>query len=102
MQSIHFGVTGELGIFASFAARRAVHRQALAQDNIGQNGATNLRQTLSNLNRSTTNFAEDTDALKHNFFFRGFFKRRGFLEACERQTHAGTRTWLQASKPCFA
>jgi phospholipid/cholesterol/gamma-HCH transport system substrate-binding protein len=83
-------------------------KQALAQDSIGQDGATNLRQTLSNLNRSTTNLAEDTEALKHNFFFRGFFKRRGFydldqltrteyLEACERQKNAGTRKWLQAS-----
>jgi phospholipid/cholesterol/gamma-HCH transport system substrate-binding protein len=83
-------------------------KQALAQDNIGQDGATNLRQTLSSLNRSTTNLAEDTEALKHNFLFRGFFKRRGFynldqltrteyLEACERQKIAGTRKWLQAS-----
>jgi phospholipid/cholesterol/gamma-HCH transport system substrate-binding protein len=51
----------------------------MAQDNIGQDGATNLRETLSNLNRSTTNLAEDTEALKHNFFFRGFFKRPGLL-----------------------
>jgi phospholipid/cholesterol/gamma-HCH transport system substrate-binding protein len=83
-------------------------KQALAQDNIGQDGATNLRETLSNLNRSTTNLAEDTEALKHNFFFRGFFKRRGFydldqltrteyVEACDRQKNAGTRKWLQAS-----
>jgi phospholipid/cholesterol/gamma-HCH transport system substrate-binding protein len=83
-------------------------RQALAQDSIGQDGATNRRQTLSNLNRSTTNLAEDTEALRHNFFFRGFFKRRGFyglnqlprteyLEACERRKNARTRKWLQAS-----
>jgi phospholipid/cholesterol/gamma-HCH transport system substrate-binding protein len=75
---------------------------ALAQDNMGQDGATNLRQTLSNLNRSTTNLAEDTEALKHEFFFRGFFKKRGFynlddvtpaeyLKACERQKDMGKR-----------
>jgi phospholipid/cholesterol/gamma-HCH transport system substrate-binding protein len=83
-------------------------KYALAQDNMGQDGATNLRQTLSNLNRGVTNFAEDTEALKHEFFFRGFFKKRGFynldevtpaeyLRACARQKHAGTRKWLQAS-----
>ena len=81
---------------------------ALAQDNMGEDGASNIRQTLSNLNRSTTNIAEDTEALKHNFFFRGFFKKRGFyniddvtpeeyLKACARQKHAGTRMWLQAA-----
>ncbi len=83
-------------------------REALAQDNMGQDGASNLRETLSNLNRSTTNLAEDTEALKHNFFFRSFFKKRGFydldqlspaayVEACEHQKTAGTRKWLQAS-----
>ena len=81
---------------------------ALAQDNMGQDGATNLRQTLSNLNRSTTNLAEDTEALKHEFFFRGFFKKRGFynldevtpaeyLKACERQKDIGKREWLEAA-----
>jgi phospholipid/cholesterol/gamma-HCH transport system substrate-binding protein len=83
-------------------------QQALAQDDIGQDGATNLRETLSGLNRSTTNLAEDTEALKHNFFLRGFFKKRGFysldevtpaeyMKACERQKHAGPRLWLQAA-----
>ena len=81
---------------------------ALAQDNMGQDGATNLRQTLSNMNRSTTNLAEDTEALKHEFFFRGFFKKRGFynldevtpaeyLRACERQKEMGKREWLEAA-----
>jgi phospholipid/cholesterol/gamma-HCH transport system substrate-binding protein len=83
-------------------------KDALAQDTMGEDGASNIRQTLSNLNRSTTNIAEDTEALKHNFFFRGFFKKRGFyniddvtpeeyLKACERQKGVGTRMWLQAA-----
>ncbi len=83
-------------------------KQALAQDSIGQDGAANLRQTLSSLNRSTTNLAEDTEALKHNFFLRGFFKRRGFynldqltrpeyVQALARQKDAGTRVWLPAA-----
>ncbi len=81
---------------------------ALAPDGMGEDGAANIRQTLSSLNRGTTNIAEDTEALKHNFFFRGFFKKRGFynlddvtpaeyLRACKRQKDAGTREWLRAS-----
>ena len=81
---------------------------ALAQDNMGEDAASNLRQTLSSLNRSTTNLAEDTEALKHNFFFRSFFKKRGFydldqvtpvdyIRACDRQKTVGSRRWLQAS-----
>jgi len=80
---------------------------ALARDSIGQDGATNIRETLSNLNRGTANLADDTEALKHEFFFRGFFKKRGFydleqlapddyLKACDRQKACGARTWLDA------
>ncbi len=83
-------------------------QEALAQDNIGQNGAANLRETLSNLNRSTANLADDTEALKHNFLLRGFFKKRGFYgldqinpddyrQACERHAELGQRVWLDAS-----
>jgi phospholipid/cholesterol/gamma-HCH transport system substrate-binding protein len=82
---------------------------ALAQDEMGADGAANIRGTLSNLNRATGNLAEDTEALKHEFFFRGFFKKRGFygleqlapadyLKACEREKACGARTWLEAAK----
>lgn len=81
---------------------------ALGPDNLGEDGATNIRETLSNLNRGTANLAEDTDALKHEFFFRGFFKKRGFydleqlspadyLKACQRQNSCGSRAWLDAA-----
>lgn len=81
---------------------------ALAEDSLGTDGAANIRGTLSNLNRATGNLAEDTEALKHEFFFRGFFKKRGFygldqlapsdyLEACQREKACGSRTWLDAA-----
>jgi phospholipid/cholesterol/gamma-HCH transport system substrate-binding protein len=81
---------------------------ALGPDNMGEDGATNIRETLSNLNRGTANLAEDTEALKHEFFFRGFFKKRGFynleelspaeyLKACQRQNGCGSRAWLDAA-----
>jgi phospholipid/cholesterol/gamma-HCH transport system substrate-binding protein len=82
---------------------------ALAEDEVGADGGANIRGTLSNLNRATGNLAEDTEALKHEFFFRGFFKKRGFygleqlapadyMKACEREKACGARTWLEAAK----
>jgi phospholipid/cholesterol/gamma-HCH transport system substrate-binding protein len=52
--------------------------EALGPDDQGEDAAGNIQQSLSNLNQATGNMAEDTEALKHNFFFRGFFKRRGY------------------------
>jgi phospholipid/cholesterol/gamma-HCH transport system substrate-binding protein len=53
---------------------------AVSPDNVGEDGGSNIRAILSNLNRGTANLAEDTEALKHEFFFRGFFKKRGFYD----------------------
>ena len=83
-------------------------KEALGPDHMGEDGASNIRETLSNLNRGTANLAEDTEALKHEFFFRGFFKKRGFynleqlspadyLKACQRQSACGSRAWLDAA-----
>jgi phospholipid/cholesterol/gamma-HCH transport system substrate-binding protein len=52
--------------------------EVLGPDEQGEDAARNIQQSLSNLNQATGNMAEDTEALKHNFFFRGFFKRRGY------------------------
>src|SRR5277367_614896 len=51
---------------------------AIGQDEHGVDAATNFGQSLSNLNQATENMAEDTEALKHNLFFRGYFKHRGY------------------------
>jgi phospholipid/cholesterol/gamma-HCH transport system substrate-binding protein len=63
------------------ATSRQLHRtvtEALGPDDQGEDAAGNIQQSLSNLNQATGNMAENTEALKHNFFFRGFFKRRGY------------------------
>jgi phospholipid/cholesterol/gamma-HCH transport system substrate-binding protein len=39
-----------------------------------------VRQTLTSANETMANFADNSEALKHNFFFRGFFNRRGFFD----------------------
>ena len=51
---------------------------AFAPDEYGEDAGSNVQQSLTNLNESTGNLADDTEALKHEFFFRGFFKKRGY------------------------
>jgi phospholipid/cholesterol/gamma-HCH transport system substrate-binding protein len=51
---------------------------AFGPDRSGENAGQNIRETLSNVNLATANMADDTEALKHEFFFRGFFKKRGY------------------------
>jgi phospholipid/cholesterol/gamma-HCH transport system substrate-binding protein len=56
----------------------ATLNEALGPDRSGDNAAENIRESLANVNLATANMADDTEALKHEFFFRGFFKKRGF------------------------
>lgn len=51
---------------------------AFAQDQYGQDAGANLQQSLSNITIATGNLSDDTEALKHEFFFKGFFKKRGY------------------------
>ena len=82
--------------------------QAFAPDTNGLTAAQNIQETLSNINTATANMAEDTEALKHNFFFRGFFDRRGYytLASLSPQEYRRSklfgnthnpRAWLQAT-----
>ncbi len=43
-----------------------------------ENTATQVRQTIAQAQQAMSNLAGDTEAIKTNFFFRGFFNRRGF------------------------
>jgi phospholipid/cholesterol/gamma-HCH transport system substrate-binding protein len=95
-------------------ARKAVQqgRQALeslqSKDGPTQGIAADLRETLGHARSTLANLEENTQALKRNFFFRGFFKnrgyydlravspaqyRRGVLEGDKRQA---LRIWLRA------
>jgi phospholipid/cholesterol/gamma-HCH transport system substrate-binding protein len=44
---------------------------------------TEVRQTLTSANETMANFADSSEALKRNFFFRGFFKDRGYYDLDE-------------------
>jgi phospholipid/cholesterol/gamma-HCH transport system substrate-binding protein len=62
-------------------------RQALA-DIRGENGplkgiSADLQQTLAAARDAMSDLAENTEALKRNFFFRGFFNRRGYFDLDE-------------------
>ncbi len=47
----------------------------------GEGGvAENLQQTLAGAKEAMSDLSDDTEALKHNFLFRGYFKRRGFFD----------------------
>jgi phospholipid/cholesterol/gamma-HCH transport system substrate-binding protein len=52
-------------------------------DEQGVSAGTNIRESLSNANATTANMADATEALKHNFFFRGFFRHRGYYNLAD-------------------
>jgi len=47
--------------------------------------ATKLRATVENLQAGTKKFEENMEALKHNFLFRGYFRRKEKREQAEAQ-----------------
>jgi phospholipid/cholesterol/gamma-HCH transport system substrate-binding protein len=46
----------------------------------GDGLAADLRATLTNAREAMSDLSENLEALKHGFFFRGFFKDRGFYD----------------------
>lgn len=67
-----------------------------------------VRQTMASANEAMTDFADNAEALKRSFFFKGFFKKRGFYDINEISVadyKAGEkapgfpqeRTWLHAN-----
>ncbi len=74
-----------------------------------ENAAANLRDTIASARTSMTNLAAVTEALKHNFFLRGFFKRRGYFNLDEMtpaqyrssnflKGHSSERIWLSKNE----
>jgi phospholipid/cholesterol/gamma-HCH transport system substrate-binding protein len=92
---------------ASEGVRRTV-ADLTAPDQQGKTAGTNLREALSSGNEAAGKFSEDTEALKHNFLLRAFFRRRGYYSltgispVVYRKEQIFTsiknlRAWLQAS-----
>jgi phospholipid/cholesterol/gamma-HCH transport system substrate-binding protein len=81
--------------------------QALGPDANGVTAGQNISEALTNVNVATGNMAEDTEALKHNFFFKPYFNHRGYYnlsslsqgEYRRSRLFAGpnnSRVWLRA------
>ena len=51
-------------------------------------GLINDRSVYQHVNQAATNLQEDTEALKHNFLTRGFFKQRGYEDETELKKNA--------------
>src|SRR5260370_14068003 len=82
---------------------------ATEPDEQGVDAGTNVKESLSNANTATGNKADDTEALKHNFFLRGFFPHRGYynLKNISPETYrkdrvfsdpANERAWIPAAE----
>jgi phospholipid/cholesterol/gamma-HCH transport system substrate-binding protein len=90
---------------------RQVHQsldQALGPDINGVTAAQNISESLTNANEATANMSEDTEAIKHSFFFKGFFRHRGYysLSSISPDEYRrnkffanakGLRTWFTAA-----
>lgn len=91
----------------------AEQAKSVVQDFRGENGpmkgiAGNLQQTLASANDAMSDLAESTEALKRNFFFRGFFNKRGYFDlddvsvqqyrqgALETKDRRVVRIWISA------
>lgn len=53
-----------------------------AMENISQ-ATSGLDDTMAEARAGATNFKENMEALKHNFFLKGFFKNRGYEDSSE-------------------
>jgi phospholipid/cholesterol/gamma-HCH transport system substrate-binding protein len=50
-----------------------------------------LNATVDQARAGATSFQENMEALKHNFFLRGFFNKRGYFDSSELSKHAVAR-----------
>src|SRR5258705_11749938 len=48
----------------------------------------NLDEMMQEAHAGATSFQENMEALKHNFFLRGFFKKRGYYDSSELTSNA--------------
>ncbi|MEO5926410.1 MAG: MlaD family protein [Bryobacteraceae bacterium] len=81
----------------------------LAKNEDGKSGAANLTATMASAQVAMTNLADNAEALKHNFLFRGFFNKRGFFNLNELSPSAyrdsafvkskdARRVWLEGKQ----
>jgi phospholipid/cholesterol/gamma-HCH transport system substrate-binding protein len=92
---------------ASTEANATIHdvhqtlNRALGPDANGITAGQNVSETLTNVNAATGNMAEDTEALKHNFFFKGYFTHRGYysLSSLSPEEYRRNKLFANANNP---
>ena len=62
----------------------------------------NLNEMLQEAEAGATSFQENMEALKHNFFVRGFFKKRGYYDSSELTKNAVAKLPARAPMKQFA
>ena len=106
MESVH---SAAHNIDVTTQQLRGTVAKALAPDDHGRDAGDNIRETLSNVNDATANITEDTEALKHGFLFRGYFKKRGYYSMARLAPDKyredkifvnpkNTRVWINAAE----
>jgi len=65
-------------------------QSASGQGGVGED----LQQALAGAREAMSDLSDDTEALKHNFLFRGFFNKRGFFDL-------GSLTATEYRRPAF-
>jgi phospholipid/cholesterol/gamma-HCH transport system substrate-binding protein len=53
-----------------------------------QSAYRNMNETMEQAKAGATSFQENMEALKHNFFLRGFFKKRGYYDSSQLTANA--------------
>jgi phospholipid/cholesterol/gamma-HCH transport system substrate-binding protein len=88
---------------------RALVAEISKPDEHGMTAGANIRQSLTHTNAATANLVDDSEALKHNFLLKGFFKRRGYFNMAELSPEkyrteralispANRRVWLSGAE----
>lgn len=62
----------------------------------------NLNEMVYEAKAGATSFQENMEALKHNFFLRGFFKKRGYFDSSELTSHVIAKLPSRAPVKQFA
>jgi phospholipid/cholesterol/gamma-HCH transport system substrate-binding protein len=80
------------------------------EDDSGNNLTADLKVTLGKAREAMSDMAENMEALKRNFLFRGFFKKRGYYDldeitpveyrqgALNNEKRTSKRTWLHSNE----
>ena len=62
--------------------RRSIGQRQAAYNNLEQTSSA-MRDTMAQAQAGVTDFQDNMEALKHNFFLRGYFKNRGYENSSE-------------------